>query len=85
MPDQEKEAKGQAQEKKEERPEVAKAEHRKWIRRELDEARQEKKKAFGFQRKFKKGVDLRQKAMFGGKFIHGTMGKPTHGPRGNQG
>lgn len=85
MSDDEKEAKGQAQEKEEKRPRMTKAEHREWIRREFDETKREKKKAFGFQGKFRKGVDLRQKAMFGGKFTHGTMGKPTHGPRGNQG
>jgi len=63
---------------KEESHDIKEQEHREQIRRELDETKQEKRKAAGFLNKIKKGIDLRKKAMFGGKFTHGTRGKPSH-------
>lgn len=60
-------------------------ERKDWIREGFEESKREKKQVFGFKKSLKKGLDMRQKAMFGGKFTHGTSGKPTHGPRGNQG
>jgi hypothetical protein len=59
--------------------------HRAWVKEEFDETKREKKKMFGFQKKFTKWYNSKTRAMFGGKFTHGTQGKPTHGPRGNQG
>jgi hypothetical protein len=59
--------------------------HREWIKEEFEEGKREKKKVSGFQKKIAEGMDYHKKAMLKGKFTHGTMGKPTHGPRGNQG
>lgn len=73
------------QEKDDKNDKVDKQEHREWIREEFNESKREKKKIFGFAKKLARGFDLRKRAMFGGKFTHGTKGKPTHGPRGNQG
>lgn len=85
MPGGEKDAREPKQEGKEEKPKMTEAERKRWIRRKLEETRRERKEASGFQKKLQKALDLRKKAMFGGKFTHGTRGKPTHGPRGNQG
>jgi len=73
---------GQSAEERKEK--IEKQERKEWVREEVDEAKREKS-AFGFKKKLAKVFDLRKKAMFGGKFTHGTRGKPTHGPRGNQG
>ncbi|NQT95923.1 MAG: hypothetical protein HQ572_05675 [Candidatus Omnitrophica bacterium] len=60
-------------------------EHKDQVKEELDETIREKRKFFGFKKNLGKGIDQRKRAMFGGKFTHGTRGKPGHGPRGNQG
>jgi hypothetical protein len=80
----EKKKKPQEEEIKEAGQKLHKAEHLAWVHEEFDEGKREKKKAMGFSKKFSK-VDTRRSAMFGGKYTHGTAGKPTHGPRGNQG
>ena len=85
MTDKDKKTKDVAQEIKEEKTNIDKQERREWVREGIDETGREKKKAFGFAKKLTKALDLRKKAMFGGKFTHGTRGKSTHGPRGNQG
>ena len=59
--------------------------HKGWVKEEFDETRREKKRIFGFQKKLFGKFDFRNTAWFKGKFTHGTQGKPTHGPRGNQG
>ena len=64
---------------------MEKNKHQKWLKEEFEETKREKKKVIGFQKKLAKGMDFRKKAMFKGKFTHGTRGKPTHGPRGSQG
>lgn len=59
--------------------------HWEWIKEEFEKAKREKKKISGFKKKLTKGADFHKKAMCKGKFTHGTRGKPTRGPRGNQG
>lgn len=68
-----------------EKNKVDKEKHWKSIKEGFEETKREKKKVFGFQKKIAKRMDFRKRAIFKGKFTHGTRGKPTHGPRGSQG
>ena len=59
------------------------AEHIEQVKQEHGESKREKKKISGIQNKLKGGFGPRKNAMFGSKFTHGSIGKPTLGPRGN--
>lgn len=59
-------------------------EHEFWVKEELEEAKREKKKAQQFYKSKIKRTGFGEKAMIEGKKIHGTRGKPGHGPRGSK-